>query len=74
MATEVGTALSNFAFVTHTPPGRAQTPNPTYFCKRNVENPYCSLRGQQAAKPAYGDAGVGKRSKRTPSCNGTDRD
>ena len=27
---EVGTASLNYAFVTHTPPGREQAPNPTY--------------------------------------------
>src|SRR5579862_851747 len=72
-ATEVGTARSICAFVTHRPPGRVRTPTPTYFCKRNVETPYRSLRGQQAAKSAYGGAGTGSRRKRTPSCNGVDR-
>ena len=70
---EAGTAFMYCAFVTHTPPGPEQAPNPTYFCKRNVETPYRSLRGQQAARSAYGGAGVGTRSKRMPFCNGADR-
>ncbi len=70
---EVGTASLNCAFVTHTPPGPEQAPNPRYFCKRNVETPYCSLRGQQAAKSADGGAGTGSRKKRMLSCNGMDR-
>src|SRR3989442_16008437 len=70
---EVGTAPWLCAFVTHTPPGRKQPPNPTYFCKWNVETPYCSLRGQQAARSACGGAGTGLRKKRTPFGNGTDR-
>jgi len=37
-----------------------------------VETPYRSLRGQQAAKPAHGGAGVGCRKKRMPFCNRTD--
>jgi len=53
--------------------GRKQPPNPTYFCKWNVETPYCSLRGQQAARSACGGAGTGLRKKRTPFGNGTDR-
>ena len=61
------------AFVTHTPPGPEQAPHPTYFCKWNVETPYRSLRGQQAARPAYGGAGTGWRRKRMPACNGLDR-
>ena len=71
---EVGTAPWQCAFVIHTPPGPQQASNPTYFCKWNVETPYCSLRGQQAAKSAYGGAGIGTRKKRMPLCNGTDRD
>src|SRR5881409_2343096 len=70
---EVGTAPWLCAFVTHTPPGRKQPPNPTYFCKWNVETPYCSLRGQQVARSACGGAGTGLRKKRTPFGNGTDR-
>ena len=69
---EVGTASLDCAFVTHKPPGREQAPNPTYFCKRNVETPYRSLRGQQAARSAYGDAGVGYWKKRMLRCNGAD--
>ena len=72
--TEAGIGACSCAFVTHMPPGREQAPNPTYFCKRNVGIPYRSLRGQQAAKSAYGGAGVGTRRKRTPLCNGADRD
>ena len=70
---EVGTASLNCAFVTQTPPGPEQAPNPTYFGKWNVATPYRSLRGQQAARFADGGAGIGTRKKRTPSCNGTDR-
>lgn len=40
---EVGTASLKYAFVTHTPPGPEQTPNPMYLCKWNVETPYRSL-------------------------------
>ena len=40
---EVGTARRLCAFVTHTPPGQQQAPNPAYFCKWNVERPYRSL-------------------------------
>ena len=56
-----------------TPSGREQAPNPTYFCMWNVGTPYRSLRGQQVAKSAYGGAGIGTRTKRTPLCNGADR-
>ena len=72
MVMEAGTACLPYAFVTHIPPGRTRTPNPTYFCKRNVETPYRSLRGQQAAKSAYGGAGVGCWNKRMLRCNGAD--
>ena len=44
-----------------------------YFCKWNVETPYCSLLGQLTAKSAYGCAGIGLRKKRTLLCNGVDR-
>src|SRR5258707_7391985 len=74
MAMEVGRASSQYALVTHTPPGRQQAPNPTCFRKRNVEIPYRSPRGQQAARLAHGDAGEGLRTKRTPSCNRMDND
>jgi hypothetical protein len=60
---EAGIAFSMCAIVTHTPSGRQQAPNPMYFCKRNVETPYYSLRGQQIAKFAYGGAGMGTRKK-----------
>src|ERR1700730_12181519 len=73
MAMEVGRASSQYALVTHTPPGRQQAPNPTCFRKRNVEIPYRSPRGQQTARSAHGDAGEGLRTKRTPSCNRMDR-
>src|ERR1700676_126165 len=73
MAMEVGRASLPYALVTHTPPGRQQAPNPTWFRKRNVEIPYRSPRGQQAARLAHGDAGEGLRTKRTPSCNRMDR-
>ena len=43
-----------------------------YFCKWNVETPYRSLPGQQAAKSAYGGAGVGYWKKRMLRCNGVD--
>ena len=70
---EVGSASYGYALVTHMPPGRQQAPNPTYLRKWNVETPYRSLRGQQAAKSAYGGAGIGTRKKRMLFCNGTDR-
>jgi hypothetical protein len=66
-------ASFDYAFVTHTPPGPEQAPNPTYFCKWNVETPYRSLLGQQPARAAHGGAGTGWRRKRMPACNGTDR-
>lgn len=69
---EVGTAFLDYAFVTHIPSGPEQAPNPTYFRKRNVETPYRSLRGQQAARPAHGGAGTGSGKKRMPGCNGRD--
>ena len=69
---EVGTASLKCAFVTHTPPGPEQAPNPTYLCKWNVATPYRSLRGQQAARSAYGGAGIRYRKKRMPRCNGAD--
>lgn len=69
----MGTAFSNCAFVTQTSPGQEQAPNPTYFSKWNVETSYCSPRGKRIARSAYGGAGTGTRTKRTPFCNGTDR-
>jgi hypothetical protein len=62
------------AVVTHTSSGRKQAPNPTRLIKRNVETSYRSLRGQQAAKSAYGGAGTGSGKKRMSFCNGADRD
>ena len=47
---EVGTAPGLCAFVTHTLPGPKQAPNPTHFCKWNVETPYCSLLGTAGCK------------------------
>src|ERR1700726_1334159 len=73
MAMEVGRGSQPYALVTHTPPGRQQAPNPAHFFKRNVEIPYRSPRGQQAARLAHGDAGEGLRTKRTPSCNRMER-
>ncbi|MFT5814796.1 MAG: hypothetical protein ACI9VT_002564, partial [Psychroserpens sp.] len=67
---EVGTASHFFAFVTYTPPGQQQAPNPTYFFKWNVETLYYPFRGQQTAKSAYGSAGTGTRKKRMSLCNG----
>jgi len=72
-ATEVGGASLIYALVTHMPPGPKQAPNPTYFGKWNVETPYRSPWGQQAAKSAHGGAGTGSRKKRMPFCNGADR-
>jgi hypothetical protein len=43
-----------------------------YFLTWNVETPYRSLRGQQAARLAYGGAGLGCWKKRMPGCNGSD--
>ena len=40
--------------------------------KRNVETPYLSRKGKQAARRADGGAGLGCRKKRRPSCNGAD--
>jgi hypothetical protein len=74
--TGIGGGNSVFAyalFVTHMPLGQKQAPNPMYFCKWNVEIPYCPLRGQHAAKSAYGGAGVGTRTKRMPPCNRANR-
>ncbi len=69
---EVGIALCLCAFVTHKPPGQKQPPNPTYFDRWNVETSYRSLRGQPAARSAYGGARVGCWKKRMSCCNGTD--
>lgn len=69
---EAGTAPDSCAVVTHKLPGRKQAPNPTYFVTRNVETPYCSPRGKQSAKSAYGSAGLGSRKKRKPDGNGLD--
>ena len=76
-ATEVGAASLIYALVTHKPSGPKQAPNPTYFCKWNVEtsyrSPHCFYWGQQTAKSAHGGAGTGSRKKRMPFCNRTDR-
>jgi hypothetical protein len=74
--TGIGGGNSVFAyalFVTHMPLGQKQAPNPMYFCKWNVEIPYCFPQGKQAAKSAYGGAGIGTRKKRMSFCNGTNR-
>ena len=71
---EVGIASEVYAFVTHMPPGQMQAPKPTYFSKWNVETSYRSPRGRQTAKSADGGAGIGARRKRTPFCNGADKD
>jgi hypothetical protein len=42
---EAGAMIILFILVTHTPPGRLQTPNPTLLDKRNVETPYRSSQG-----------------------------
>src|SRR5476649_1971278 len=73
MVLEVGATFPKCVLVTHMPPDRQQAPNPTYFCKRNVENPYRSPRGQRPARSVYGDAGTGTRKKRMPSRNRSDR-
>lgn len=69
---EVGVGFLTCRLVTLRLPGRQQAPNPTYFVARNVETPYRPPRGQQAAKPAQGDAGLGGRKKRRLGCNGLD--
>ena len=70
---EVGTASLKYAFVTHTPPGQQQAPNPTYLCKWNVETPYRSPSGDSRPQGfANGGAGVGYWKKRMPCCNGAD--
>ena len=81
---EEGIASEVYAFVTHMPPGQMQAPKPTYFSKWNVETSYRSPyglqtgipvgRGRQTAKSADGGAGTGARRKRTPFCNGADKD
>jgi hypothetical protein len=73
MAKDGGTASLEYAFVTNAHPGREQPANPTYYSKRNVETPYRSLRGQQAARSAYGGAGTGSGKKRMPPGNRADR-
>lgn len=65
-------AFRLYALVTHKLPGRMQAPNPAHFVARNVETPYRSPRGQQVAKSAYGDVGLGGRKKRRPDRNGLD--
>ena len=42
---EVGVTFVEYVLVIHIPPGRKQAPNPTYFCKWNVETPYRSPSG-----------------------------
>jgi len=47
---EAGEMIAIFILVTHTPPGRLQTPNPTLLDKRNVETPYRSPEGTACRK------------------------
>jgi len=69
---EMGRAALHSALVIHKSPGREQAPNPMNSNRRNVETPYRSLRGRQAARPVVGGAGLGCRKKRMPDCNGSD--
>ena len=68
---EVGRTIVLYVLVTRTPPGQQQAPNPAYFTG-GTWKPRIAPSGQQAAKPAYGGAGLGCRKKRTPGCNGPD--
>jgi hypothetical protein len=61
--TEEGTAPQHCAFVTHTPPGREPPPNPTYFCKWNVETPYRSPLGTAGCKVCPGRCGYRNEEK-----------
>jgi len=63
---EMGRAVLHSALVIRKSPGREQAPNPMNSNRRNVETPYRSLRGQQAARPVFGGAGLGCRKKRMP--------
>jgi hypothetical protein len=59
--------------VTHMPPGRKQAPNLAILLGAERGNPVSLLlRGQQAARSAYGGAGLGCWKKRMLCCNGMD--
>src|SRR3954467_7422111 len=45
---------------------------PRRLQERNVETPYLSRKGTQAVRQADGGAGLGRRKKRRPPCNGVD--
>jgi len=58
--------------VTHMPLGRKQTPNLALLLnaeRGNLVSLLCG--GQQAARSAYGGAGLGGRKKRMTNCNGS---
>ncbi len=69
---EMGRAVRKYALVTHNSPGREQAPTPTNLNSWNVETPYRSPRGRQAARLVFGDAGLGCRKKRMPDGNSPD--
>jgi len=69
---EMGRAAICSALVIRKSPGQEQTPNPMNSNRRNVETPYRSLRGKQAARPVFGGAGLGCWKKRMPDGNGPD--
>jgi hypothetical protein len=70
---EAGEMIAIFILVTHTPPGRLQTPNPTLLDKRNVETPYRPPQGDSLSqRQTYGGAGLGCWKKRMLGCNGSD--
>ena len=69
---EMGRAAICSALVIRKSPGQEQAPNPMNSNRRNVETPYRSLRGQQAARPVFGGAGLGCWKKRMPDGNGPD--
>ena len=69
---EMGRAVLHSALVIRKSPGREQAPNPMNSNRRNVETPYRSLRGKQAARPVFGGAGLGCWKKRMPDGNGPD--
>lgn len=64
--------LDSSTLVDHKSPGREQAPNPTNSNRRNVETPYRSLRGRQAARSVYGGVGLGCWKKRMSDRNGPD--
>jgi hypothetical protein len=69
---EMGRAVLHSALVVHTSPGREQAPNPMSSNRRNVETPYRSLRGRQAARSVFGGVGLGCWKKRMPDRNAPD--